>query len=515
MEKYYEEIYSVHDEVYDLINELNVDGVIKNELLRLNDKLQEIKDKYNSKIDILIDCMATQDIKSILEYTVIMLSKYQITKGKIYDYSKVDNINSIEEDSIVVIDDFEEFEDNVIACSKYRINKFFNTIKTKKSMLVMTCPDKIENYYNDDFSIQQFNPDLCIHIKGKADTPEQIYDRLIKEYSRNKIDYELDKRKMCNVINNIIGRKICSSYLCYSYLYDYSLKRKIIENQDKITIDLFNKLVKCEKNDDNNLDKLIGLKSVKEEIETLKNYLSFKNKTNKKINKMYLNMFFMGNPGTGKTTVARMLASYLYDLGYINENKVVEIIPNDLMANYVGQTKDQIRKILKKAEGGILFIDEAYMIANVVYSDGFASYMKEAVSELLKYLENPKNVVIFAGYKNEMKKIYNTNPGIKSRIFKEIDFPDYSVNELFSILKNNLSEIGLTVSKSAKDNIVNYIKNEKSKPNFGNARAMEQFAQILVTNHANRKLKQEDFIISEKDVPIVTLENKSFGFIGG
>ena len=507
-----EKIETVREQIMEMIIESDIEDSFKEQLLDFSSKINDIKN-IDTKIDVLIDCMPLEDIKIFLEYATIILQKYQIFKGQIYDYKKINNIKHIDNESLVVIDDFEEFEDSIIS-SRYNTNNFFSNIRQKRCLLLMTCTNNIKNYYNDYFNIQKINPDLCIHIKHEEYSTTKIYNKLINEYKNNNIIYKIEKDKMYKIIDEVVNSNICNSYTCASFLYDYSIKRKIIENKDKVTIDLFNKLVKNEK-EKNSIQKLVGLKSVKEEIETLKNYLQFKNKTSKALDKMYLNMFFLGNPGTGKTTVARKLANYLYDLGYIKENKVVEIVPNDLMANYVGQTKDQTRKFLKQAKGGILFIDEAYMLADVVYADGFSSYMKEAISELLKYLENPENVVIFAGYKDGMHKVYDANPGIKSRIFKEIEFPDYSKEELYQILKNNLEQIDLKIDYKIKKELLKYITNEKEKTNFGNARSMEQLAQTLVTNHANRKLKKENFIITIEDLPTIKNETTGLGFKGG
>ena len=202
---------------------------------------------------------------------------------------------------------------------------------------------------------------------------------------------------------------------------------------------------------------------------------------------MYLNMFFLGNPGTGKTTVARMYAKKLFALGLIDSSKVVEITPNDLMGRYVGQTKDAVRKILDEAAGGVLFIDEAYLINDDVKNG--IPYMNEALIELLKYLENPKNVVIFAGYSDKMKDLYDNNPGIKSRIYKEIVFDDYSSLELFQILELGLQDSGLKIDVKSKKRIINYIDNIKNDVNFGNARTIKNLSQKMIMNHANRKLE--------------------------
>ena len=210
-------------------------------------------------------------------------------------------------------------------------------------------------------------------------------------------------------------------------------------------------------------------------------------------------MFFLGKPGTGKTTVARMYAEKLYELKYINSNNLVEITPNDLMGSYVGQTKETTRKILDKAKDGVLFIDEAYIIDDEIKRNN--TYMKEALIELLKYLEEPKNIVIFAGYEDKMKLLYNSNPGLKSRIYKEIIFEDYKTNELYEILTKDLLSKGLTIEKESKEKIIKYIEKLKKDTNFGNARTIKQLSQKMIMNHADKKLEVETLIIDSTDLP--------------
>ena len=214
---------------------------------------------------------------------------------------------------------------------------------------------------------------------------------------------------------------------------------------------------------------------------------------------MYLNMFFLGNPGTGKTTIARMYATKLHELGFIKENKVTEITPNDLMGEYVGQTKGACKKIFNKAKGGVLFIDEAYLIDEDVKRN--IPYMKEALVELLKYLENTENVVIFAGYQDKMRALYNDNPGIKSRIYKEIIFEDYTSNELYKILESDLKEKGLKIDNKSKNKIIKHIEILKKDINFGNARTIKQLSQKMIMNHADKRLEVDNLLIDYNDLP--------------
>ncbi|MCI8548799.1 MAG: AAA family ATPase, partial [Bacilli bacterium] len=308
---------------------------------------------------------------------------------------------------------------------------------------------------------------------------------------------------------------------CATNLFEWSCKKRILLDCDVVSQECFQFLNQKEKEEEEkveplqeaNFDDLVGLDVVKEEIESLKNYLSFRKKVD--LDQTYLNMFFLGNPGTGKTTVARMYADILYHLGYIKENKVKEIIPTDLMGQFVGHTKEQTRKIFNEAKNGILFIDEAYLINNDSYKGDNSPYMKEAIVELIKYLEDPEHVVIFAGYPREMRKLYETNPGIKSRIAKEIYFDDYKTEQLIEIIEKKLAKYHLKVDAKAKVEMKKVIELHKQQKDFGNARFCEQYVQKIIINHANRKLKNENFVITVSDVKLKEKVNcVKMGFVG-
>ena len=154
------------------------------------------------------------------------------------------------------------------------------------------------------------------------------------------------------------------------------------------------------------LDNLIGLENIKESINKLVKYLEFKEKSIKylRLDQPKLHMFFMGNPGTGKTTVARLLGKLLYKMGYLQKNTFIEVTPKDLIGEYVGQTASKTEAVIKKNKGGVIFIDEAYSFANEGQNFG-----KDALDVILKEMDKNETVFIFAGYKNEMEKLLKLN----------------------------------------------------------------------------------------------------------
>ncbi|MBR1413403.1 MAG: AAA family ATPase [Bacilli bacterium] len=229
------------------------------------------------------------------------------------------------------------------------------------------------------------------------------------------------------------------------------------------------------------LNSLIGLKDVKYTVDTLLKYLLFKKKVQDKLklDNLSLHMIYTGNPGTGKTTVARIISKLLYDMGYIKNNNVAEITPKDLIAGYVGQTALKTAKFLEKNRGGVIFIDEAY-----VFSNNAQHFAEEALAEVLKELEKNETVFIFAGYKKEMEDFIKMNSGLESRIGFYFDFQDYSLEELYEIFESKVQEIGFTIDNSLKSDVLSNLMNAKSTENFGNGRYVDKLINKLILSHA-------------------------------
>lgn len=232
------------------------------------------------------------------------------------------------------------------------------------------------------------------------------------------------------------------------------------------------------------LDKLIGLTEVKNEVNKLINYLKFIIRLNGRANidKINLNMLFKGNPGTGKTTVAKLMGKILYDLGYLKNDNIVETTPRDFIAGYIGQTAIKSRKFLDKYKGGLIFIDEAY---GFNHSDDETNFSDEAIAEIIKDMEKKDTVFIFAGYDKEMEEFVNLNPGIKSRIGYDISFEDYTEEELLEMFMKKIDNSGLSISEEAINSIKTIIKDKKKEKNFGNGRMIDNLYNKLLIEHAS------------------------------
>jgi probable Rubsico expression protein CbbX len=216
-----------------------------------------------------------------------------------------------------------------------------------------------------------------------------------------------------------------------------------------------------------------------------------------------LHMSFTGSPGTGKTTVGLKMADILYQLGYVSQGHLLTVTRDDLVGQYIGHTAPKTKEVLKKAMGGVLFIDEAYYLYK---PDNERDYGAEAIEILLQVMENQRDelVVILAGYKEPMDKFYESNPGLSSRIANHIDFPDYSVEELLKIAKIMLDDQQYKLTPQAEIALTQYIGKRKEKPLFANARSLKNALDRARMRQANRIFESQGQVLTKKE--LVNLE---------
>ena len=216
-----------------------------------------------------------------------------------------------------------------------------------------------------------------------------------------------------------------------------------------------------------------------------------------------LHMCFTGNPGTGKTTVALRMAEILHRLGYVREGHLVSVTRDDLVGQYIGHTAPKTKEVIKKAMGGVLFIDEAYYLYK---PENERDYGAESIEILLQTMENNREdlVVILAGYKDRMDKFFHSNPGMRSRIAHHIDFPDYGADELVAIAKLMLASQNYCFSAAGEEAFGKYIHLRMKSEHFANARSVRNALDRARLRQANRLFSGTKKSLSKTD--LITLE---------
>lgn len=264
------------------------------------------------------------------------------------------------------------------------------------------------------------------------------------------------------------------------------------------------------------LESLIGLTSVKEEVKNLINLLKIielRTRNGLKAPSVTKHFVFTGNPGTGKTTVARLLSEIYCSLGILSKGHMVEVDRSGMVAAYMGQTAIKVKEVIDKAKGGVLFIDEAYSLSNETPGGDFG---QEAIDTLVKGMEDNRDdlIVIVAGYPDLMDKFVKSNPGLKSRFQKTIHFPDYTADDLYDIFlrfcKSNDYSLSPDAIQYLKEELDIYVTNKDKY--FGNARDVRNFLDIAISAQANRLLTENisdaDALMTLKPVDIAHIFNK-------
>jgi probable Rubsico expression protein CbbX len=250
---------------------------------------------------------------------------------------------------------------------------------------------------------------------------------------------------------------------------------------------------------------LIGLKPVKTRIREIASLLlieRIRKRMGLASEAPTLHMSFTGNPGTGKTTVALRIASILHRLGYVRRGQVVSVTRDELVGQYIGHTAPKTKEILKKAMGGVLFIDEAYYLHR---PDNERDYGQEAIEILLQVMENQREdlVVILAGYGERMTSFFASNPGFRSRIAHHIDFPDYAEDELLVIAELMLRERGYRFSAAAREAFEKYIELRRTQPFFSNARSIRNAVDRIRLRQADRLVSDLDRMLDVADLETI------------
>ena len=263
---------------------------------------------------------------------------------------------------------------------------------------------------------------------------------------------------------------------------------------------------------------LVGLRPVKSYIRQIASLLllaRLREKIGLATDRPTLHMCFTGHPGTGKTTVAMRMATLLHNLGYVRRGHLVVATRDDLVGQYVGHTAPKTKEILKKAMGGVLFIDEAYYLYR---PENERDYGQEAIEMLLQVMENQREdlVVILAGYQARMETFFQYNPGFRSRIAHHISFPDYAMEELATIGELMLSQQNYTFDAESRQAFVEYLELRRKQPHFANARSVRNAIDRIKLRQANRLIACGGSVSREELVRIDELDiRQSRVFHGG
>ena len=243
-----------------------------------------------------------------------------------------------------------------------------------------------------------------------------------------------------------------------------------------------------------NLEGLVGLDEVKKDVKNLVNLMKvrkLREENQLPVPPMSLHMVFMGNPGTGKTTVARLISSLYASIGVLSKGQLVEVDRSGLVAGYVGQTALKTKEAINSALGGVLFIDEAYALS----SGGENDFGREAIETILKAMEDHRDdlIVIVAGYDEPMEEFLNSNPGLKSRFNKYFNFPDYTGEQLLAIFKSQCSKNSYTLTEEAEAKAIELFNNlyENRDDNFGNGREVRNRFEDMIVRQSNRVAAME------------------------
>ena len=529
------------EEKEETVTEEELQKMAQDKMNNFIDRLEKlhITDESKEVLKKIIEYMKKYNEKSVEEYIVFNLCIYSddketsyavtellgdaatyfnyIKKGytvelSFYNLDKEDQVNDMysKDNSVILMRDIEgmllqdanfrkRFWHKVGERISINENEFLTVINAKNK-------DIIDNVFDHDEELKKkiFNFEVTT-VKPNF---QEVYEELLDKLDKDEKMSEKTRAKLLDYILNTYPKTELSYPEYKEKLYEEILFNKTEEitegnipdyEKDKSMDEIFAEL-----------NELVGLEKIKQVLKELVDLIELKKKAgdNLKIKDINLHMVFLGNPGTGKTTVARIIAGMLYNLKYIKQNKLVEVSSKDLVAEYVGQTAPKTMAVIERAMGGVLFIDEAYSLAS---GQGQGNgYNEEAIATLIQAMENYRDdlVVIFAGYTKEMQGFLNANSGIASRIGYTLEFEDYTEDELLQIFKNMVTKAGFDITEDALNEALKVIREYKDTKNFGNARfARSLFEKTIIKHASNTKNKKTNKALKTIEKEDINTEN--------
>ena len=415
------------------------------------------------------------------------LEGHNITKFSFYDLKDEDNINKAfdTKTSVVVLKDVTAFEMYESNTKKKTLFTLKTNLDKRKFCFIVDTKDNINIFKLNDNEIA--DKYFRFNITVIDPTPNEITEEVIEHISNVEVTDEF-RLKLLEYVTETYKKRdndylTYRNNLCSSITFNKEIPPlELTKTIDEVFVEL---------------NELVGLEKVKKVLHDLVDLITLKSKTKDelKIADLNLHMVFLGNPGTGKTTVARMICNILHDLKYTKTNKLVEVSSKDLVAEYVGQTAPKTMDVVNKAMGGVLFIDEAYALAD---KDGKNTYNAEAIATLIKAMEDHRDelVVIFAGYTKEMQDFLDSNSGIVSRIGYTLEFDDYTNEELKQIFAGFAKKAGFILADDVLPALDPLIDENRALKNFGNARFIRNvFEKSILEHAANTKDKKRKSVL--------------------
>lgn len=508
-------------ELFERIDDLYITEESKNTLKKMIEYMRKYNEGLQDRFISFDMCIYSKDNNAIDEIGKIILEA-----AVFFDYLESERIAKASLLNLENVNQVVEVYKSKLGMAMFSNMEIFNTLDEKeklrfvlgmeqimkeqegKSFTVFTAASKetIQDMLSRENNTLKNNFDF--EIVSIKPTVQDIYQELLNKLEEKEELTEEFKVKLLEYVTETYP----NTDLDYSE-YIEKLYTKIVFNKtENFSLDLIPGYNKKKTLDEIfvDLNSLVGLKKVKNMLHELVDLIELKNKAGNdlKISNTNMHMVFLGNPGTGKTTVARIVAQILYNLNYIKQNKLIEVSSKDLVAEYVGQTAPKTMAVIEKAMGGVLFIDEAYSLASGKGQGN--SYNEEAIATLIQAMENSRDnlVVIFAGYTVEMQDFLNANSGIVSRIGYTVEFEDYTEDELVQIFKNMVKKAGFEITDEAIQKAKDIIKKYKNTKNFGNARFARSLYEKSVIKHAsNTKGKKRKSILKTITAEDISSEN--------